>query len=367
MLMMTDLARGLFRRAIPMSGTSFIKTWPFAARKGLTGRLAMALGWDGKNGERGILEVLENADAKELVTAESKLLSKEEIFVDHTAFPFTPVVEPYVNERTFLAKDPILLGRDAWSNDIDCMLGGTTLEGGMMFLWLDGVKLEEIFEDPANFTLPRELGLDITNAKDKQKASEYGTKLKKFYFGDNSPSPETLKEYLTVITLTSKSFYINETFLFQYAGDLHFWHGIYRAVMSRISSKGAGKTFFYHFDMNTSLNLMKLFLRKDYEGACHGDDMSYLFKSNLPGALAPAIDSKEFKLIRQMVSFVTSFAINGNPNCIENESEWEPIDSSEPLKCFSITNDSLEMITFPGIDRLNVWNEICKDSNVPLF
>lgn len=198
MLMMSDLARGLFKRAIPMSGTSFIKAWPFAARNNLTERLAKSLGWDGSGGEKGILEVLENADAKELVTAESQLLTKEEIFIDHTAFPFTPVIEPYVNERTFLGKDPVLLGREAWSNNIDCMLGGTSFEGGMMLMWIGGVKLEEFFEDHANFTLPRELGLDVTKLADKRKASEYGLKLKKFYFGDNSPSSDTLKEYLTV-------------------------------------------------------------------------------------------------------------------------------------------------------------------------
>lgn len=198
--MMSDSARGLFRRAIPMSGTSFIKAWPFAARKDLTERLAKSLGWNGKGGEKGILEVLENADAKELVLAESQLLTNEDRYIDHTEFPFTPVIEPYINERTFLAKDPVLLGREAWSNDIDCMLGGTTLEGGMMLLWVSQVKLEEFYEDPANFTLTRELGLDMTKPEDKQKASEYGTKLKKFYFGNKSCSSETRQEYLAVIT-----------------------------------------------------------------------------------------------------------------------------------------------------------------------
>lgn len=102
-------------------------------------------------------------------------------------------------------------------------------------------------------------------------------------------------------------------------------------------------------------------------GASHGDDMSYLFRANLPGAIGPAVDSKEFALINQMVSFVTAFAINGNPNSVESESNWEPIDTATPLKCFSITNNSVETIEFPGADRLNVWNEICEDANVPSF
>lgn len=96
--------------------------------------------------------------------------------------------------------------------------------------------------------------------------------------------------------------------------------------------------------------------------------MSYFFCTNLPGATTPvAIGSKEHALINRMVSVITSFAINGNPNSFEDESEWKPIDSTKPLECFNITNDSFETIEFPGVDRLNVWNEICKDSNVPLY
>ncbi len=111
---------------------------------------------------------------------------------------------------------------------------------------------------------------------------------------------------------------------------------------------------------------MKLFTQSDYEGACHGDDMGYLFKSNIPGFPSPAIDSKEFSLIKRMVSFLTSFAIHGSPNSLENEIEWEPVDNDgESLKCLHIKNDSLEIVDFP--DRLSVWNEICVDANVPLY
>lgn len=154
---------------------------------------------------------------------------------------------------------------------------------------------------------------------------------------------------------------------FQYAGDLHFWHGIYRAVVSRLHSYGTGKTFFYQFDCNTSLNFLKLLTKSDYKGASHGDDMSYLFKANFPGMPGVSIDSKEFGLISRMVSLVTAFAITGNPNSFDDDIEWKPVDSSERLKMLNISNDSVEMIDFPGVDRMNVWNEICKDANVPLY
>lgn len=155
---------------------------------------------------------------------------------------------------------------------------------------------------------------------------------------------------------------------FQYAGDLHFWHGIYRAVLSRLHSSGKGKTYFYRFDLNTGLNLMKGLFQTDYDGASHADDLSYLFKANFPGMAGPTIVSKEFYLIKQMVSYYTSFIINGNPNSVDNNrGPWEPVTSSSPLKCFNITNDSVETIPLPEYERLKVWDEICEDVNVPLY
>lgn len=199
--MMTPLAKGLFHRAIPMSGTGFIKAWSFADKPELTERLAMALGWDGKDGEKGILDTLENTSVKDIVEAESKLLTNEEKFTEHIYFPFTPVIEPYVNERTFLPKDPVLLGREAWSNDIDSIIGGTSLEGGMMIMSFKEVErnFHEFFHDPAAFTLTRELGLDMTKQSDKQKASKYGERLKKFYFGEGPITADMRDQYLLVM------------------------------------------------------------------------------------------------------------------------------------------------------------------------
>lgn len=184
-----------------MSGTSFIKAWSFAPKKDLTERLAKSLGWDGKEGEKGILETLESASAKDIVEAEAKLLTKDENFSEHIMFPFTPVIEPYVNEKTFLPKDPVLLGRETWSNDIDSLIGVTSLEGGMMLVLLSDpqCKFHEFFEDSASFTLTRELGLDMEKPSDRQKAAEYGEKLKKLYFGEGPISADMRNQYLSVI------------------------------------------------------------------------------------------------------------------------------------------------------------------------
>lgn len=208
--MMSELGKGLFRKAIPMSGTSFMKSWLFTDKHELAERLAKAVGWNEQGGERGLLEALESATAEDIVAAEAGLLTQEEKLVENISFPFTPVIEPYVNKRTFLAKDPVLVGRQNWSNNIDCLIGGCSLEGAISLMWLNECKdsWPEFYQDPAAFTLTRELRLDLSKPSDKQKATEYGLKLKKLYFGEGVVTPDTRNQYLLVI-ITIKGYEIN--------------------------------------------------------------------------------------------------------------------------------------------------------------
>lgn len=348
-LMMSDKAKGLFHKAIPMSGTSFIKGWTNAPKKDLTERLATLLGWNGKGGEKKILEILENAEAKDIVAAEMKLLTKEEKFQEHILFPFTPVVEPYVNENTFLPKDPILMGRGAWSNDIDCLISGNSAEGSLMGMFNDGFI--EFYSTMESFAPVKELGLDLSKPADKAKAAVIGEKMKKNYFGEDWPTAETIDH------------------LFDFSGDAHFWHGIYRAVLSRVNSNGKGKTFFYRFNCKTSLNFGEKFFNIKYEGSGHGDDIPYLFTSDFPGVPTGlfALNSKEFQLIKKMTSIISSFIIDGKPSSTDENIEWEPVSPSNPLNCLNISNDASEMMTLPEAERLKVWDEILKEENIQLY
>lgn len=59
----------------------------------------------------------------------------------------------------------------------------------------------------------------------------------------------------------------------QFASDIHFILGTYRAVLSRVHSKGKGKTYFYRFDAETELNVLKKMSTVRYDGAVHADDV----------------------------------------------------------------------------------------------
>lgn len=90
-------------------------------------------------------------------------------------------------------------------------------------------------------------------------------------------------------------------------------------------------------------------------------------KANL-FAQAPGIDSKEFKLIKQMVSLVTSFIINGNPNDEINlpEINFTPV-YADPFHCLDISNESIKMFELPEKKRMQVWDEVLEEAKIPVY
>lgn len=99
------------------------------------------------------------------------------------------------------------------------------------------------------------------------------------------------------------------------------------------------------------------------EGACHGDDIGYMFCPNTPLIPLPRMDSKEFEMAKKLVSLVTSFAISGNPNSFESEVSWQPLTSTNPLTCLNISNDSMSVIPLPEQERMTVWEEIFRTAS----
>lgn len=168
--------------------------------------------------------------------------------------------------------------------------------------------------------------------------------------------------------------------------DVYFWYGIYRSILSRANSEGAGQTYVYRFDydypnVNIAKTLAELF---EFSGASHLDDLTYLFKSEfLP---APAKGTKEYEANKKMVGksnfywsdldilsylqvgIFTTFASSGDPNCEELEGvKFDPItDKKAPIKCFQISDDC-QNIELPQNERFSVWDKLYKQENFPIF
>lgn len=343
--MISDQSKGLFHKAMLMSGCAFNKTWSLPPKKDFAHRLGKRLGWDESGGEKQLLEVLENADPYELMqhSSPNNILTDEE-FSEFLIYAFCPVIEPYTTPTTFISKDPVLMAQDAWSKNLNCIIGGTSYEGAFAKIFDRKDKFIDSFENTDYFAPLNELWLDV-NTKD---ANRFGTRIKKIYF-----------EYAH---LTNTNY---ELFC-QYSTDRHFWHGIQNAVKSRVCSAGTGKTYLYRFEANTDLNVMKIYNKVDsIPGATHGDTMFYMFSSS--HIYPPTIDSKEFDMIMKMIELVTNFAATGNPNngSIRN---WEPVMSIKPpLNCFNISEKIIEMIPLPESDRLMIWDTLYKDAKVQMY
>lgn len=190
--MISEQSKNLFNRAILMSGVAFNKVWAFPPQRNWAQRLAEKLGFTG-SGEKEILEFLESADAAALMTAGDELFSREEINGMHLLFAFGAVVEPYVNEKTFIPADPVVMARTAWSSEIDCILGYTSIDG--LGVPIRDLKDYALFlkENPAYFA-PFELKLDNNSAS----AKAVGKKFKENYFGKLEPSKMCSEPYAHV-------------------------------------------------------------------------------------------------------------------------------------------------------------------------
>lgn len=205
-LLITEQTKGLFHRAIVMSGTAFNKTWALTLRSNQAERLARKLGWKGKAGsEREILEFLENVPAFELDNASRFVVTEEDQFGRGELVPFGPVIEPYISDNCIITKEPVLMARETWSNAIDVIMMGTSFEGQLNAFGGEEETMNYL-QNPGYFAPLLDLGLE----GDDEKAIEYGTKIKKLYYNDGEePSMENQEQYLRVRWWTINLMMIN--------------------------------------------------------------------------------------------------------------------------------------------------------------
>lgn len=78
--LISEHSKGLFKKAIAMSGTAFNATYALHPKNDIAERLAKVIGWDGTGGEQGILKVLEEADPYKIVNSYSVLITDEVSF-----------------------------------------------------------------------------------------------------------------------------------------------------------------------------------------------------------------------------------------------------------------------------------------------
>lgn len=191
--MISDLSKGLFQEAIPMSGTAFCKVWSQIPRLDWPLRLAKNLGYTGAANDKELLEFLEKPNGMAIVQAAKKVLTFEEEIGLHILYAFGPVVEPYISDNCFIPKDPILMAREAWSKDVNLLIGATSNEG-ILRANSDAENISNVLQNVSYFVPVNELGIDSTS----NKAKDYGQRIMDVYYGGSKPSATNQQPYLYV-------------------------------------------------------------------------------------------------------------------------------------------------------------------------
>lgn len=179
-----------------MSGVAF-NSWTFAPPSNWAERLAKYMGWAGRN-EAEMLEFFESCDSFDMIKAQSNIFTKEEKYGLHVLFSFSPVIEPYTSENCFIPKSPILMSREAWSKEIDCIIGATSFEGlinGFIEKYDIDEHLKVAKENVAYFAPLTDLKINANS----EEAKNYGRKIKSIYFGDEEFTTENVEKYYHVI------------------------------------------------------------------------------------------------------------------------------------------------------------------------
>jgi len=292
-----------------------------------------------------ILEFLESVPAFELDNASKNLMSVEEQHGFGILVPFAPVIEPYRTENGVILKEPIEMACEAWSNSIDIIVMGTSFEG-LLRAFVEEEKAYALFENPSYFAPLNDLNM----APNDTEAIKFGKRIRDLYYGNggSQPSIENQEQYLT------------------FCSDFHFWHGLHRLVQSRTKYSSAC-TYLLRFDVDAELNMFKALKKaQKYRGACHADDLFYLFTTNYHAP--PPSNSREFTTIQRLVGIFTSFAITGNPNCAEvSNLKINPCGVVNSFKCINITENNVREIELPEINRLKVWDSVYDELQVPMY
>jgi carboxylesterase type B len=198
--MMSDRSKGLFKRAILMSGVAY-NSWVFSPRLNFAKRLSLQLGGGNESTEASMLEVFESRQPFELIAASANILTHEEKYGFLIEFVFGPIVEPSWSKNAFIPHHTTRIARSAWAKDIDCIIGVTSFEGLFVAFReqaIDGNDYINAFNQNVGFFAPLlDLGLNETSIDGKR----YGQKIKEIYYRGAEMTKNNLLPFYRVRTL----------------------------------------------------------------------------------------------------------------------------------------------------------------------
>uniref|UniRef100_A0A1B6C6B7 Carboxylic ester hydrolase n=1 Tax=Clastoptera arizonana TaxID=38151 RepID=A0A1B6C6B7_9HEMI len=341
-LLLSQLATGLFKKAICQSGSS-LGMWAMDEDpKGTAIELAKAMGYTGSSeDDKSLYEFFKSCPANDFV------LKQNEVFNDRAKnlyrFGFAPCVEKEGKGSKFITRTPRDILENGDFTKVPVIIGYTSREG-FIVLMAPMVNDYNLLDKNRQIFIPKNLKVP------ENKRTEVGNEIVKLYFGDKPVSKESINSLVDLF------------------GDMLFNVGISEAT-KYLSEKSDKPVYNYIFTKkrpkSTMINLIAAMNPGEdqvlgLEGVPHGGDSEFMYKTAMPNFPPPAeYESDEVPFVKACTTLISTFGKTGNPNCAEIGFRWIPFSSSNPQ--YFNWGDEFKMV--PGRfceKRLKFWEELYK-------
>lgn len=330
--MVSPMSRGLFHKAILMSGAATAQ-WDIPTHQlELVERQARAL----KCPDDTIENMMECFKNKTGVEFGNSLMQMFEFGQGNPVLMWKPVVEPDFGQERFLTDNPTRLFRQGRFTRVPVMAGITELEFASPAIAIlnDPKHLAEM-NDKFNEIAP----ICFQYERNTNRSHEITARLKKEFLNDTAKIDESSLPGL-----------IN---LF---GDGLIGFGVHRFV--KLVSPFV-RTFYYKNSYVGRYSHLYYPADKPY-GAVHHDDLLYFFVGPFIAPMFKVSDPENLQ-VERMTRMWSSFAYRGDPNKpnddILKNLRWRPTYPNR-MNYLSIGNDELEMKERMFEERFKVWDEL---------
>lgn len=338
-------AQKLFHKAIMQSGTANME-WVFQANPVYkTRRMAEVLGLK-TNDTKEILKFLQSNKVTPLDIT-SRMLSVLTPDERRRSIPlvFKPVIEDSQSPDSFIDQPILARLQQPNSITIPSIMGYNSAEG--LAMMVNAVRKIGEFENDFARLVPRNIPLEPHDSE----IEEIAKALRKFYLNGQAIKPKQLDNLTNIMT------------------DYYFAVDMQNAAKWQAQLQPQAPIYFYNFDYLGGRNMYKtMFQMHKFKGACHGDELFYLFQMD---GDETEVSERDQKIVKQLSNMWANFAKFTNPTPRDQqhsiECDWLPIRYQPPgdtdkfiLNYLSISNNGCEMKINPDIERMKFWQNIYK-------
>ncbi|XP_075972500.1 esterase B1-like [Anticarsia gemmatalis] len=331
--MISPMSRGLFRRAIALSGSPYCD-WALSYQPVLRAfKLGHQFGLDTRD-PAALLSFLRTLPADQLITYKRhpNVFAFEEIIptsIIGKQYQFAPVVEKFSGENNFLSVQ--LFNSSFEHTTTEDVLFGYTSAEGLAVLATPTTQLFEPYQSFIEMFTPRK----IMDKYTPDKVLDVGRRVRDYYFSNKSINVSSLREFVN------------------FAGDAYFNYDVIQ-FFSRFPNKG--RKYMYKFSGESTRNVYgNKGIKYGIRGVGHNDDVSNLFEERARHLPPPA--GAQARIIHTFTTVIRDFVVDGNPGA-SVKVKW-PQFSSAIMKYGNIDNT----VTVKDLKKqafIGFWDDLYK-------